>query len=123
MLPISSRLKDVLWSIRRQYGMESDIDRVIPFIAFERNLSRDQFNDLFVTYPDQIPEDFKSTLLARIREAVYLYREYRQTHKGYHRILRGVIFLEAVARHGFDGCTLTADTTGSYRLELKGKKQ
>ena len=119
MLSVSSRLKDVLWSIRRLYGLEAAIDRVLPFIVFERNLNRDQLNMLFATYPRRVPEDFKAALLARIQEIVYLYWEYRRTNKGYHKVLRSMLFLEAVARHGFEKCTLTPDKTGSFRLELK----
>ena len=121
MLPIASRLKDALWSLRRRYGMENDLDRILPFIVFERDLNRDQLEDLFVTRSRRVPEDFKSALLARIQQIVRYYWAYRETHKGYHKVLKGIIFLENVTRFGFEGCRLIEDENTGYQLELKSE--
>lgn len=118
MTPVSSRMKDALWSIRRQYGMESDLDRIIKFIVFDQNFTE----NLFVDYPTRIPEVFTSALLARIRQTIREYWTYRQTRKGYHKVIKGIIFLEDVARYGFEGCQLVPDKNTGYVLELKGDK-
>ncbi len=119
MLPVASRFKDALLSLRRQYGLESDIDRVLPFIVFDQDLTENQLVNLLVDYPSRVPEDFKAALVAEIQHLVRAYWVYRTTRKGYHKVLRGVRFLEDVARHGFDGCQLTRDKVVGYVLELK----
>lgn len=116
MTSVASRFKDALWSIRRAFGMEADIDRIIPFVVFERELDETK---VFLTYPRRIPEHFQSALLARIREIVRQYDCYRRTKKGYHKIIKGIIFLENVVRVGFDGCVLVEDKNDGFRLELK----
>lgn len=121
MTAIASRLKDALWSLRRHYGMETDIDRIIPYIVFEWNLSEAALNNLFVVYPRRIPEDFRAALIARIQQIIRQYRRYRQDKKGYHKVLKDVIFLENVARRGFEECVLTPDKIVGYRLELRKK--
>ena len=124
MIPIAFRFRDALWSIRREFGMETDIDRIISFIVFDRKFNE----DMFITYPKRVPEDFRSALLARIRDIVRQYYAYRLTKKGYHRVLKGIYFLENVVRYGFKGCLLIEDKAGSFRLALrpehlkKGKK-
>lgn len=95
--------------------MEADIDRLVSFIVFDREFGE----DIFITYPIRIPEDFKSALLARIREVTRHYWRYHQTRKGYHKILKGLFFLEAVARHRFEGCLLVEDKNKGFQLELK----
>ena len=117
MTLIASRFKDVLWSLQREFGMKTDIDRIISFIVFDRKFDE----DIFITYPVRIPEDFKSALLARIREITRQYWRYQQTRKGYHKILKGILFLEAVARHRFVGCRLVEDKAGSFQLELRSE--
>ena len=119
MLPVTSRLKDVLWTLRQQIGIEADVDRIIPYLAFEKNLDQDQLENLFITHPVRTPEAWKPALLARIREIVRYYWSYRTTRKGYHKVLKGIIFLENVARQGFDGCKLVFDKNTGYRLEVK----
>lgn len=119
MTPIASRLKDVLWSVRQQFGLENDIDRLISFIAFERTLTEDQLNDLFISYPKRIPEEFRAVLIARIQQIIRQYWAYCQTQKGYHKVLRGVLFLENVCRYKQEGCRLVDTGSTGYRLELK----
>ena len=121
MLPIATRLKDALWSVRQRHGMESDIDRIIPYLVFEQNLSEDALGNLFVDYPKRVPEDFKLALIAQIQQIVRLYWQYQQTRKGYHKILKGVIFLENVVRYGFEGCRLIFDKNTGYHLELRNR--
>ncbi|MCK5602730.1 hypothetical protein KAR91_12695 [Candidatus Pacearchaeota archaeon] len=116
MTNIASRFKDALWSIRRAFGMEPDLDRIINFVAFDRDLDETK---VFITYPRRIPEDFRSALLARIREIVRQYDRYRCSKKGYHRVVKGIMFLENVARVGADGCCLSEDKNDGFRLELK----
>ena len=92
MLPVTSRLKDAVWSVRRRYGMESDIDRIIPYLAFDGHFTNeDQLNKLLVTYPKRTPEDFKAATIILIQDTVRAYWSYRQTQKGYHRILKGIV--------------------------------
>ncbi len=113
------RLRDALGSIRRRYGMETDLDRIIGFLVFNKVLTEEQLNDLFIAYPTRVPEDFKSALLARIQKIIRQYWNYQRDKTGYHKIIRGVRFLENVARHGFGGCRLRPDKLVGYRLELK----
>ena len=116
MTSIASRFKDALWSVRRAFGMEADIDRIISFVVFERELDETK---VFLTYPRRIPEHFQSALLARIREIVRQYDYYRRSRKGYHKVVKGIIFLENVVRVGFEGCSLVEDKNNGFRLELK----
>ena len=116
MTSVASRFKDALWSIRRAFGMESDLDRIISYVAFDRELDESK---VFITYPRRIPEDFRSALLARIREIVRQYEHYRLMKKGYHRVIKGVRFLENVVHVGADGCCLSEDKNDGFRLGLK----
>ena len=116
MTSVGSRFKDALWSLRRAFGMEADLDRIISYVAFDRELDESK---VFITYPRRVPEHFQSALLARIREIVRQYERYRLTKKGYHKIIKGVRFLENVVRVGFDGCCLSEDANDGFRLELK----
>ncbi len=116
MTPVASRFKDALWSLRRAFGMEADLDRIISYVAFDRELDE---NKVFLTYTRRVPEHFQSALLTRIREIVRQYEHYRLMKKGYHRVIKGVRFLEEVARVGFDGCVLIEDKNDGFRLELK----
>lgn len=120
MTKIASRLKDVLWSIRRRYGMETDIDQCLPLIVFERIFTQDQLDNLFITYSKRTPEDFKSALLNRIRQAVCQYMTYLRSKKGYHKVLKCIVFLENVVRYGLsEGCRLVFDENTGYILEIK----
>lgn len=116
MTSVASRFKDALWSIRRAFGMEADIDRIINFVVFDRDLDETK---IFLTYPRRVPEHFQSALLARIREIVRQYEHYRRSKKGYHKIIKGIRFLENVVRVGADGCCLSEDKNDGFRLELK----
>lgn len=119
MLPITSRLKDAIWSIRREFGLENDLDRIILFLVRDENLSPEQLDKVFIVYPKRVPEDYKSALLARIQQIVRQYYAYRLTKKGYHRILKGIYFLENVIRFGFEGCLLVEDKIVGFQLELR----
>ena len=119
MLPITSRLKDAVWSIRREFGLESDLDRIIPFLVRDENLSPERLDDIFIVYPKRVPEDYKSALLAKIQRIVRQYYVYRLTKKGYHKIVKGIHFLENVARYRFEGCLLVEDKIVGFQLELK----
>jgi len=119
MISVANRLKDAIWSIRRRFGLETDIDRVFPFIAFDRGLNRDQLEDLFIVYPKRTPEDFNSALIIRIQKIVRRYWEYRLNHKGYHRVLKDIFFLEKVVRYGYEGCRLIEDADVGFVLQLK----
>ena len=119
MISVALRLKDAIWSLRRRYGMESDIDRIIKYLVFEQDLSRDQLESILVVYPKRIPEDFRSALIARIQRAIRNYWSYHQTRKNYHRVLRDIRFLETVAGVGFEGCRLVYNKNTGYQLELR----
>lgn len=119
MTPTASRLKDVLWSIRRRFGMETDIDRLFPLFVFDRKWTREQVEDLFITYPKRTPEEFRAALVAYIRQTIRHYWQFDQTRKGYHKVLKGVKFLENVVRCGSEGCRLVEDKFGSFCLELR----
>jgi len=99
--------------------MGNDLDRIRKPIVFEQNLTQDQIDGLFVTYPKRTPEDFKSALLARIQQIVRQYYIYRATKKGYHKVRKGISFLENVARYQFGGCILVEDKINGFQLELK----
>ena len=116
MTSVASRFKDALWSMRRAFGMEADIDPIISYVAFDRELDETK---VFITYPRRVPEHFQSALLARIQEIVRQYEHYRLVKKGYHRVIKGIQFLENVVRVGFDGCLLIEDANDGFRLELK----
>ena len=115
MLPIANRLKDALWGIRRQYGLTADIDRIFPFIVFEREFTE----DLFIDYPRRIPKDFNSALLDLIRHVVRLYASYISERKNYHKVLRGILALEDTVRHGPDAYDLLEDKNTGFFLQLK----
>jgi len=102
-IKVTNRLNDTLWSLRREFGMENDLDRIRKPIVFERNLNSDQVDDLFTNYPKRVPEDFRTALLARIQEVVRLYWAYISTHKGFHKLWQGILFLENVTRFKFEG--------------------
>lgn len=116
MTSVASRFKDALWSLRRAFGMEADIDRIISYVVFDRDLDESK---IFLAYPRRTPEDFRSALLVRIKEIVRQYERYRCTKKGYHKIVKGIVFLENVVRVGADGCCLSEDKNDGFRLELK----
>ncbi len=113
---IAGRFKDALWSVRHALGMEADLDRIIRYVAFNHDLDETK---VFLTFSRRTPEHFQSALLTCIREIVRQYERYRETKKGYHKVIRGVQFLENVARVGFDGCILVEDKNDGFRLELK----
>ncbi len=119
MTAIASRLKDALWSIRRRYGCEPDIDRIIPFLVFNHQPDLYQLNNILISYPNHTPEDFKAALVIRIQQTTRAYWTYQQTRKGYYRLLKRILFLEAVVRCGFEGCDLVFNETRGYELELK----
>ena len=121
-IKVTSRLNDTLWSLRREFGMENDLDRIRKPIIFERNLNSNQVDDLFTNYPKRVPEDFRAALLARIQEVVRLYWTYISTHKGFRKLWQGILFLENGARYKCEGCRLTYDPNDGYRLELRKKK-
>ena len=116
---LAERLKNALWSVRRQFGLSGDIDRLLPFIVFERKITKTRLEDLFITYPKRVPEDFKSALVARIQQLMRQYWRYRTSKQGYQKVKRGVLFLEDVARRGFEGCRLVEDDIVGFQLELK----
>ena len=118
MTPEANRLRDVLWSLRREFGLEADIDRFFTIVTRDR-LTEDQMNNLIVSYPLRVPEDFKSALLARMQQSVRRFWLYRKTRKGRHLILQDILFLENVARHRFAGCRLVEDEVVGFVLELK----
>lgn len=118
----TSRLSDALWSLRREFGLGNDLDRIRKAIIFEQTLSQDRIDGLFIIYPKRVPEDYKSALLARIQEIVRQYWIYCSTRKGYHKIAKGIIFLENVARFRFEGCQLVYDKNTGYRLEIKPER-
>lgn len=119
LIKVTSRLSDTLWSLRREFGMENDLDRIRKPIIFEWNLNSDQVDDLFTNYPKRVPEDFRAALLARIQEVVRLYWAYISTHKGFRKLWQGIMFLENVTRLKFEGCILVYNKNTGYRLELK----
>jgi len=121
MLPITSRLKDALWSIRREFELGNDLDRIIRCIIFDNDISQDRLDSLFVSYPKRVPEDFVSALLARIQQIVRQYWAYCSTHKGYHKVLKGIYFLENVARYRFDKCILIEDKIYGFKLDLRSE--
>lgn len=122
MIQVAGRLKDALWSLRMRFGMEADIDRVFPFVISDQKLDREQLENLFIAYPKLVPEDFKSALVARIRQIIRQYWAFRNTRKGFHKIIRNILFLEEVARFGFDGCRLVHNQSTGYQLVLKSGK-
>ena len=113
---VAGRFKDALWSVRHALGMEAELDRIIRYVAFNHDLDETK---VFPNYPRRVPGHFQSALLAHIREIVRQYERYRETGKGYHKVIKGVQFLENVARVGFDGCCLSEDKNDGFRLELK----
>ncbi len=118
-LQITTRLNDALWSLRREFGMETDIDRICRATRFKQTLSPEQIDDLFISYPKRVPEDFKSALIARIQEIVRMYWAYRVDQKGFHKLRKGILFLENVARFRFAGCRLVEDKVTGFQLEIK----
>lgn len=120
MLKVTSRLNDALWSLRREFGMGSDLDRLRKPILFEWDMPPEKVDDLFTNYPKRVPADYKAALLDRIQEVIRLYWAYINTKKGFHRLWHGILFLENVARcRAFEGCQLVHDKNTGYRLELK----
>ena len=67
---ITNRFKDVLWSLKREFGLAADIDRIITPVAFERirGMDQDQLEDLFISPPRRTPADFHAALLAEIMQ-------------------------------------------------------
>jgi len=124
MTTIAGRLRDILLALKKQFGMASDLDRLIPYVAFEKDLTRDQLNNLFVTYPARVPEDYRSALVIEIQKTIRRYWHYCQskpTPTSRAKIKASIIFLEEVVRRGFEGCILTPDKVVGFRLELKSK--
>ena len=117
-ISIASRFKDAVWSTRQRFKLAHDLDRIISYLAFEQDLDENALNDLFLDHPKRVPYDFGMALIARIQEITRQYWTYQQTHKGYHKIRRSVIFLENVCRVGFEGCRLTPDESVGHVLEL-----
>ncbi len=118
-IPIATRFKDALWSLRERFGVQPDVDRIIPFVAFGWKLTAEKLEQLFLPYTERVPEDFKAALIAQIQEATRNYWGYVQTRKGFHRILKDIIFLENVARFGENGFRLRYDENTGYHLEIK----
>ena len=116
---IATRLKDVLWSLRTMYHIGADLDRVIPFIALNQRLNKEQLDALFFAYPIRTPADFRATLIARVEKIVRDYWVFATSKKGYPTVLRGILFLEGVARAGIEGCIIVPDNIVGFHLELK----
>ncbi len=119
MVPIASRLKDALGSIRRAYGLAADIDPIVQFIVFEREFTE----NIFIDYPKRVPKNFNSALLDLIRHVVRLYASYVSERKNYHKVLRGILALEDAVRHGPDAYDLLEDKNTGFFLQLKSRFQ
>lgn len=115
---ITGRFKDAVWSVRQQFRLGQDLDKIVHYLAFEQDLDENALNDLFIDHPTRIPYDFNAALIARIQQITRQYWAYQQNRKGYHRILRSVLFLEDICRVGFRGCRLTPDEFVGHILEL-----
>lgn len=118
-IPIADRFKGALWSLRDRFGVQPDVDRIFPFIAFSQTLTAEGLEMLFLPYTERVPQDFKAALIARIQEATRNYWEYIETRQGFHKILKSIVFLENVARVGEIGCRFRYDENTGYHLELK----
>ncbi len=117
-MSIAHRLRDVLLLVRRKYGMEPVIDRLLPYLTQEQDISGDRFSQLLPTCEVRVPADHRAATIARIREVVQDYWGFRKLGKGRHKVLGGIRFLKALAeaRHGFEGYSFEHDETTGYRL-------
>ena len=118
---LRSRLKDIVWAIRAQYGHKPLIDRMMPFVTFDPNLSDEEFDDLFHNFPKRVPARFGVALLPEIRSAVYQFRDFRRTGKQYHRAFQQIVRLEELMRAGPTKCELIPDDIRGYTLRIKSE--
>lgn len=122
---LRTRLKDAVWSLRQRFvGMPiaTSVDRVMPLLAFNQKLSRDQLNSLFPDYPSRIPEDFQMTLIFLVRQIIQAYWEFTQKGVGqFTKIFKAAVALEHVARDGLEAYILVPDKTYGYQLARKPK--
>ena len=122
MTPTAKRLKDVLLTLRRYYGMEHDLDRIIRFVATDNGIENRECDDLFASHPIRTPEDFRAVLLARIRDIIRCYWAYLATGKNRHLVLGEIRFLEMLAGEAHSGCKryrIVPDKIVGHKLELK----
>ena len=116
---IANRFKDTLWSVRQRFKLEQDLDPIIKYLSFEQDLDENALNDLFIDHPTRVPFNFNAVLIARVQQITRQYWTYQQTRKGYHKVRRGILFLEDVCRVGPKGCVLLPDKIVGHTLELR----
>ena len=118
---LRQRFKDILWLLRVQFGFEPDIDRILPFVVFSRDLAKQQFENCLVDYPKRTPEDYRAALCIEIQRAARIFWQYTTERKGYHKLVKQLKFLEFVLRHGFSHCQLILTKNTGYQLVKKTK--
>lgn len=119
---LRSRLKDVLWGIREQYGHKPQLDRVLPYLVFGQTRTDVEFQDLFIGFPARVPARFGPALLIEIQRALQYYRVFKQTHKQYHRAFQQIVRLEGLFRVGPKGCEFIPNDLVGYTLKVKGRQ-
>lgn len=97
MTPLSSRLKDALWSLRRRFGIGRDINKIIEFVIFDTPVTERQIDEIVGVDP-RSHGNFDLNLITQAHQTFLQYRQYQQTGKGYHRVMKGIIALENAAR-------------------------
>lgn len=116
---LRTRLKDIIWAIGTRYGYRVFLDKFVSYLAFDRKLTDQQFDDLFLNYPQRAAANFSAALLPEIEIAMRSYRAFYQTGKQFHRVHQQIVRLESLVRAGSQGCEFVTDRVHGYVLRLK----
>ena len=117
---LRNRLKAVLHGLREKHPpLSQDIDKVMPFIVFERELTARQLEELLTEYPKRTPADYHMITIWYIQQAVRVYHRYSTLDEGFRKANAGIRQLEQILCGGFDAYRLVYDEVLGYRMEKK----
>lgn len=117
---LRSRLKDVLWGLRQRYpSMAMDIDKVIPFIAFNKILTECQLLDILTGYSIRNDASYTMVTLKSIQSAIRSYYKYVSTRKGLYTAHQDIRALEQILRLGFEAYDLVENEITGFEMKVK----
>lgn len=117
---LRSRLKDVLWGLRQRYpALASQVDKIIPFLAFKKPFTSRQLTDLFIEYPVRNPASYIIITTHHIHQAVYAYHRFITEEKGLYKTHQFIRTLEQILRLGFEAYDLVENEITGYEMKVK----
>ena len=127
---LRTRLKDTLWSLRQRFSgfpVALGVDRIMPFLTMNQELSLDQLTGLFASI--ERPKTKMAALILRIQAVVLAYWNFIQPEgtsaprtggsDTYRSIFHSILILEDIIRSGFDLFELVEDNLSGFALSRR----